>query len=61
ATSQGQANSFKARLERSEKIDSVELRDPKGNAGGITFTALINFKTGAFNEAIEGEEVANNG
>lgn len=61
ATSSGQANDFKARLERFNKIESVELQKVEGRAGGSTFTAILNFKIGAFHGGNEGKEVADNG
>ena len=61
ATSNGQANQFKARLERFVKIETVELQNIQSRPGGTTFTALLNFKIGAFPNRGEGEEVASNG
>lgn len=58
ATSNGQANQFKQRLERFVKIESVELQNVLNRPEGTTFTALLNFKSGAF-QALE--EVADNG
>ncbi len=51
ATNNGQANQFKARLDRFPKIESVELNDIKGSASGTTFIAFLNFKIGAFASA----------
>ncbi len=61
ATSNGQANQFKARLERFVKIEAVELQNIQSRPGGTTFTALLNFKIGAFPVRGEGEEIASNG
>ena len=61
ATSNGQANQFKARLERFVKIEAVELQNIQSRPGGTTFTALLNFKIGAFPDRGEGEEIASNG
>ena len=61
ATSNGQANNFKARLERFDKIESVEIPKLDGNSKGSTFEVILNFKPGVFDEAAELEEVANNG
>ena len=61
ATSNGQANQFKARLERFVKIEAVELQNIQSRPGGTTFTALLNFKIGAFPVRGQGEEVASNG
>ncbi len=61
ATSNGQANQFKARLERFVKIEAVELQNIQSRPGGTNFTALLNFKIGAFPDRGEGEEVASNG
>lgn len=58
ATSNGQANQFKQRLERFVKIESVELQNVLNRPEGTTFTALLNFKPGAFQKV---EEVADNG
>ncbi len=61
ATSNGHANQFKARLERFEKIDSVELQDIQSRPSGTSFTALMNFKPGSFHNGQQSQEVANNG
>jgi hypothetical protein len=61
ATSNGQANQFKTRLERFVKIETVELQNIQSRPDGTTFTALLNFKIGAFPNSAEGEEVASNG
>lgn len=61
ATSNGQANQFKTRLERFVKIETVELQNIQSRPGGTTFTALLNFKIGAFPNRGGGEEVASNG
>lgn len=61
ATSNGQANQFKARLERFVKIETVELQNIQSRPGGTTFTAFLNFKIGAFPNRGQGEEVASNG
>jgi Tfp pilus assembly protein PilN len=61
ATSNGQVNQFKARLERFVKIDTVELENIQSRPGGATFTAFLNFKTGSFSSRSVSEEVANNG
>jgi hypothetical protein len=61
ATSNGQANNFKARLERFDKIESVVIEKLEGRAGGATFTVFLNFNEDAFIRTVEGEEVAKNG
>ncbi len=61
ATSQGQANQFKARLERFDKIDTVEFSKTETRSGGTSFTAIINFKVGSFSDGNEREEVVVNG
>ncbi len=61
ATSNGQANQFKARLERFVKIENVELRDIQGRTGGTTFTAILDFKPGAFSENLANKEASKNG
>tara|TARA_B100000212_G_scaffold342159_1_gene327977 strand:+ start:11113 stop:12321 length:1209 start_codon:yes stop_codon:yes gene_type:complete len=61
ATSNGQVNQFKARLDRFVKIDNVELENIQSRPGGATFTALIYFKAGSFAIKNVIEKVANNG
>lgn len=61
ATSNGQVNQFKTRLEQFAKIETVELQDIQSRPGGATFTAFLNFKTGSFSSRNAGEEVASNG
>ena len=61
ATSNGQVNQFKARLDRFVKIETVELENIQSRPGGATFTAFIYFKTGSFATRTVIEEVANNG
>jgi len=60
-TSNGQANQFKARLERFVKIETIELQNIQSRPGGTTFTALLNFKLGAFPNRGGSKEVASNG
>ncbi len=61
ATSNGQVNQFKTRLERFVKIDSVQLENIQSRPDGATFTAFLNFKTGSFSNQKSSEEVATNG
>lgn len=61
ATSNGQINQFKARLEQFAKIDTVELENIQSRPGGATFTAYLNFKTGSFSSRNTTGEVASNG
>lgn len=61
ATSNGQVNQFKARLERFVKIETVQLENIQSRPGGATFTAFLNFKTGSFSSRNASEEVASNG
>jgi len=61
ATSNGQVNQFKSRLERFAKIETVELENIQSRPGGATFTAYLNFKTGSFSSRSTAGEVASNG
>ncbi len=61
ATSNGQVNQFKARLERFVKIETVELENIQSRPGGATFTAFLNFKRGSFSSRDSSKEVASNG
>lgn len=50
AANQSEVTEFKKRLERYEKISSVELSKQVNNTKGSTFTATIRFNPGAFYE-----------
>ncbi|MBK1878052.1 hypothetical protein [Pelagicoccus mobilis] len=58
AASQTQVTEFKKRLERFEKVESVELSKQVNNPSGSTFTTTIRFRFGAFFELAE---VSDNG
>ena len=61
APSQAMANQFKTRVERSENIESVEIKNSQSQASGTRFTAILTFKPGSGGTSARSisEEVAN--
>ncbi len=56
AENQTKVTEFKKRLERFDKVSSVELSKQANNPSGSTFTATIQFKPGAFNQVAGGAQ-----
>jgi len=46
APSQAMVNQFKARVERAQRVETVEVTNSPGQASGVRFTAVLTFKPG---------------
>jgi len=62
APSQAMVNQFKTRVERSQIIESVSIKNSRGQSSGTQFTAVLTFKPGALNSSVlPAEEEVTNG